>query len=247
MSTKRGDINYSGVITSDRYLNEIYQDIYLAFKDTADLFVDSQENVLEIGAGDFSPADSYFAKVIKSDLISESSDAALIKIDSSNLPFDDNFFDVIIAKDVIHHFKKPFATFQELSRVMKPNSVMIVSEPYWSLLGRFIFRFLHPEKWDVKVDHLNIESEDPWESNQALLYLLTNKFRKEFYSEVPRLRLKILQPTYGLTYAISGGVFSRTWVPSLFLIIMNKIELKYLKLFKKLLALNTIAVFVKTS
>lgn len=245
MKKKRGNINYSDIIESDKYLTEIYQNIYLAFKNIANQFTTIQNNVLEIGAGDFSPADLYFPNVIKTDLVSGSVENLQKKVDSSSLPFDENFFDVIIAKDVIHHFKKPLVTLQELSRVMKPNGVMIVSEPYWSLFGRFIFRFLHPEKWDVKVKQLNIESDNPWDSNQALLYLITSRFCSEFAREVPSLQIKILQPTYGLIYAFSGGVFSRTWVPSSFLIIMNKIELRYLKVFKKLFALNTIAIFVK--
>jgi len=53
------------------------------------------------------------------------------------IPFDDGFFDLVIACDVIEHVEDDRRVFAELSRVLKPDGILIFSVP------------LHPEHWTV--------------------------------------------------------------------------------------------------
>ena len=241
----RGEVDYSLIIRNDAFLYRVYEDIYKEFERISGISGITKAKVLEIGAGDFSCAEKYFPSVIKSDVESSSDDVLIENHDVDGLSYPNNYFDIILAKDVIHHFKNPINNLVELSRVLKPGGLIIVSEPYWSLLGRFIFRFFHPERWDTKVLRLEIDSLDPWISNQELLYLLNSKFKEEFKNRVPSLQIKIYGPTYGLAYALSGGVFSRTFIPANLLLVIYKLEKKIFKITGRFLALNIIASFKK--
>jgi len=245
MGKQRGNVDYSQIILSDDYLLTVYGDVYKNFKQIARNLGVTSTKALEIGAGDFSLAEKYFNQVIKTDIESNKNSKLGKGIDSQQLPYKNNYFDIIIAKDSLHHFKDPYRSLNEIHRVLKPGGIFIVSEPYWSLLGRLIFKFLHPEKWDTNPRHVKIESSSPWESNQALLYLLKGKFSKEFKSNVPGLKLNVLNSSYGISYALSGGVFARTIIPSKFLLLVYKLEKKILLFSKPFVGLNIYAVFIK--
>jgi hypothetical protein len=120
-----------------------------------------------------------------------------------------------------------------------------VSEPYWSPLGRLVYRYIHPEPWDTKVRDITRTSEDLWDSNQALLLLLNTKFSNQFEKIFPNFKIEIYEPTYAISYLISGGVYKRTAVASRILILINNLEVKS-KTLLKLFGLNIIAEFKKT-
>lgn len=44
------------------------------------------------------------------------------------LPFDNNFFDAVVMKGVVHHLKDPVVVFREVSRCLKGNGVVVVFE-----------------------------------------------------------------------------------------------------------------------
>ena len=47
--------------------------------------------------------------------------------DPSPLPFPDNFFDAVVAKDILEHLQKPWRILAEVRRVLKPAGVVIAS------------------------------------------------------------------------------------------------------------------------
>ena len=245
MSNARGKINYAQIIENDPFLLMIYDGVYRGFYEIASKFGDIPKKTLEIGAGDFSLSDRHFFNVKKSDIRVYPEHKSVEEINSESLPFSDESFDCVIAKDVLHHFKNPYLSLSEIKRVLKPGGVFIVSEPYWSLLGRFIFKFIHPENWNVSPTSLNLESKNPWDSNQALLYLLNGKFKDDFCNNVPNFDLKILNSSYGFTYALSGGVFSRTKIPSRILISFQKFESRFIRYIRAIVGLNVFGVFKK--
>ena len=245
MGKQRGNVDYSQIILSDAYLLTVYRDVYKNFKQIARNLGVTSTKALEIGAGDFSLAEKYFDQVIKTDIESNMNSEFANGVDAQYLPYKNSFFDIVIAKDSLHHFKDPYKSLNEIHRVLKPGGIFIVSEPYWSLLGRLIFHFFHPEKWDTNPRHVKIESSSPWESNQALLYLLKGTFTKEFNSSVPGLKLTVLNSSYGISYALSGGVFARTIIPSKLLLVVYNFEKKILLLSKPFVGLNIYAVFTK--
>jgi len=52
-----------------------------------------------------------------------------LNIEKDPLPFEDEFFNVIIANHVIEHLKEVFWLFSEVSRVLKRNAIAIVGCP----------------------------------------------------------------------------------------------------------------------
>lgn len=50
-------------------------------------------------------------------------------IDAETLPFDDNYFDVVVASHVIEHLRNRDFAVQEMYRVLKPSGLLIVGTP----------------------------------------------------------------------------------------------------------------------
>ncbi len=45
------------------------------------------------------------------------------------LPFEDAFFDAVLAKDILEHLARPWETLQEIRRVLKRGGALVVSVP----------------------------------------------------------------------------------------------------------------------
>ena len=58
-----------------------------------------------------------------------------------NLPYPDNYFDVIYSKSFIEHFYYPEKIFEESYRVLKPNGLIITLTPEWN----FIFKSFYED------------------------------------------------------------------------------------------------------
>lgn len=50
-----------------------------------------------------------------------------------NMPFSDNSFDIVISSEVIEHVENPEKAIAEISRVLKPNGIAIITTPniFW--------------------------------------------------------------------------------------------------------------------
>jgi SAM-dependent methyltransferase len=198
---------------------------------------------LEIGAGSLSKAEKYFSNIQVSDGSTVSKFGKENQLIAENLPFENSVFDLVIAKDTLHHFSDTNKALSEISRVLRPGGLFIVSEPYWSLLGRFVFRFIHPENWKTNPTELINESSNPFDANQATLLCLQSRKFNDLVSK-NSLALEISSSTYGISYLLSGGLNWRNRIPFTLLERINRAE-RYLKTFKYLTGLNILATFKK--
>lgn len=66
--------------------------------------------------------------------------------DGGKIPFQDNFFDFVIASDVLEHVYDTENAFIELSRVLKKNGRILISVPYNGLLKRVLISAFFFEK-----------------------------------------------------------------------------------------------------
>lgn len=48
--------------------------------------------------------------------------------DSENIPFEDSYFDIITCINSFHHYSLPEKSISEISRVLKPNGILILGE-----------------------------------------------------------------------------------------------------------------------
>lgn len=216
------------------YLNLIYSEVYRS------LFQISKTNsrckVLELGSTGLEFSNAHWSDVT----LTSYEDG----VNAENLPFEDATFDVIVAKDVLHHLKNIPAAFAEFSRVLKPDGVIVASEPSWSFLGRFIYKFFHEEDWIVS-DKFTIESDDPWVSNQALIFNLLRLPIIERKRVLSGFDIEVGESNYSLTYLLSGGVHSKTFISARMLVRIHKSELlaSLRGRFVNLISLNRIVAF----
>ncbi|MDZ8261975.1 class I SAM-dependent methyltransferase [Nostoc sp. ChiQUE01b] len=52
----------------------------------------------------------------------------IINADVHNMPFPDNYADLVISRSTIHHWANPVRAFQEIYRILKPSGVAIIHD-----------------------------------------------------------------------------------------------------------------------
>ena len=76
------------------------------------------------------------------------SNVRLLAADGNRLPLASASVDVVVAADVLEHFKVLATPLAEIARVLRPNGVILVSAPMehaFYRLGRRVFGFVRPE------------------------------------------------------------------------------------------------------
>ena len=112
------------------------------------------------------------------------------------LPFEDASFDLVCAFDVIEHVEDDLAAFRELSRVLKPNGVLVFSVP------------LHADQWtefDAFVGH--VRRYDP---SQLLVTLLEHRLIPEksaLFGMQPKSPRLLALGVWMLTHKRSSALF----------------------------------------
>ena len=82
-------------------------------------------------------------KIIKSNKIN------LKAVDNEDLPFEDNYFDVVFLFDVIEHVENPGKMIWECERVLKPSGLLYVEfTPYYSFTGHHLYDYA---KWPIHI------------------------------------------------------------------------------------------------
>jgi SAM-dependent methyltransferase len=72
--------------------------------------------------------------------------------DALRLPARDGTIDAIVGLDVVHHLAEPGRFFEEAARVLIPGGRLVVVEPWITPFSYPIYRFLHQEGCDTKLD-----------------------------------------------------------------------------------------------
>jgi SAM-dependent methyltransferase len=190
------------------YLSALYRLAYTTLRDVVGEA--HPDRVVEVGAGlGFSELSGQHW--IRSDVTG----AAPLSIFNyaEALPYKDSSLEAIILKDTWHHIPDIEGFLSEAHRVLRPQGVIAVFDPYWSILGRFVYRFLHQERWDGKTASWSFRSMSLWDSNQALTYLMLRRDRIEFDQRWGG-QFSVIEPRplVGPSFLISGGVSRRTFV-----------------------------------
>jgi len=74
--------------------------------------------------------------------------AKLVQATADKLPFKANFFDVVLATEIIEHLEQPEKLIQEAKRVLKPSGCLILTTPV-KQPGKLIDK-LHVQEFTVK-------------------------------------------------------------------------------------------------
>jgi len=191
-------------ILNDAYLSAIYQ---LAYGELARHLPTASVSVLEIGAG-LGIAESLGHQWWRSELAEVN--AVHLRASAQAIAFRAQSLDGIILKDTWHHIPDIETFLTEAHRTLIPGGVVVVIDPYWGALARFVYRFLHQERWEITRDW-HFSAKSPWDSNQALSYLMLRRHRDTFDARWADLfAIEEHSRHIGPSFLLSGGVSRRT-------------------------------------
>jgi len=91
--------------------------------------------VLDIGCGKMPYKDCFknISEYVGTD-IAPSDEENVVVANAMDLPFENNSFDTIVSFEVLEHVPNPFKVFSEISRILKPRGILILTTPQmWHL------------------------------------------------------------------------------------------------------------------
>lgn len=225
-----------------KILRIIYEDWYK--KIIGDLS-GAEGKTLELGSGSGN-FKSYKPDIISSDI--DKCDWLDMAFDAHDMPFENEFLSNTVMIDVLHHLSNPVLFLNEAFRTLKSGGRVIMLEPFPSPFSLMIYKRYHPEPFIFETDYFSLKetkSKDPWESNQAIPYLLFYKHRNKF-NQYFSGRYKIIKAeklSY-ILYPASGGFENKQMIPD-FLIPAFQLGEKILSPLKSLLAFRCYTVLEK--
>ena len=65
--------------------------------------------------------------------------------DSEHIPWEENHFDTLICTDSFHHYTEPKKVLKEMARVLRPNGILIIGDPWlispFKTIGNWSLKF----------------------------------------------------------------------------------------------------------
>jgi SAM-dependent methyltransferase len=148
--------------------------------------------------------------------------------DAHQMPFDQGAVGNIVLVDVLHHLYNPVLFLHEASRVLEPGGRLIMLEPYPSPFSLQVYRRFHPEPFIFDVDYFNrkgLVNKDPWDSNQAIPYLLFFKEFKRFNAQFgSEFRVVTRKKMSCVLYPASGGFENKALIPDWLIPVFQGVE-----------------------
>lgn len=214
-------LQHRGIIRKKTFLNNIYVDSYRTFLKTNF----PKGPIVEIGSG------GGFIKelipgVVTSDVINGPGIDRVFS--ATKMPFEDNSVSAFLMIDVLHHIKDSEGAFKEMLRCLKRGGKVIMIEPYNSLWGGLIYKYIHPEK-------KGFNSKAGWkikgrgrmsDSNPALPWIIFVRDKKVFQKKFPNLKVVRVLPHTPFRYLISGGLTRWQFLPTAFYPLVANLEKK---------------------
>lgn len=172
-------------------------------------------------------------------------------IDAHKIPFSKNSLANIVMIDVLHHLTNPLRFFQEAYRVLETGGKIILIEPFPSPFSLVAYKFFHPEPFIFNVNVFSRQksqhNKQPWESNQAIPFLLffkqLDKFNKLFKGKFKIIKREKFS---FILYPLSGGFENKQLIPDWLFPLVSIIE-KLLFPLGSLLAFRCYLVLQKTA
>jgi SAM-dependent methyltransferase len=131
-----------------------------------------------------------------------------VRGDCLHLPFKSGSFDTVVGVDVVHHLRHPARFLHEVAAVLRPGGRLVLVEPWNSPVARLVYRYAHDEEFDlgwVPDAAGPATGWRPFDGNQAIPYLLFNRYWPAVSEEVPELALLHTERFSFVSYLMTGG------------------------------------------
>jgi SAM-dependent methyltransferase len=225
-----------------KILRIIYEEWY---KKIIDNLSKAEGKILELGAGSGNFKD-YMPGVISADI--ENCDWLDMCFDAHQMPFENDTIANIVLVDVLHHLYNPVKFLKETGRVLKSGGRLLMLEPFPSAFSLFIYKKFHPEPFIFDVDYFSmneLKTKDPWDSNQAIPFLIffknADKFNESFGDVFKIIKKEKLS---FILYPASGGFENKSFIPDSLIPVFRGLE-TVLSPFKDFLAFRCFIVIEK--
>jgi SAM-dependent methyltransferase len=164
-----------------------------------------------------------------------------MQADALQMPLAAGSVDNIVMVDALHHFARPLAFLKHATEVLRPGGRILLIEPFVSMWGRFVYRYLHHERVDFDFEE-STASKEAWDGNAAIPALTLARVEQE----VGNLQIRRISYCEFLSYPLSGGFSYRSLLPGPVLLALHRFEQS--RVFQnRTLALRVIAVLEKTA
>jgi SAM-dependent methyltransferase len=164
-----------------------------------------------------------------------------MQADALQMPLAPGSVDNIVMVDALHHFARPLAFLKQAAEVLRPRGRLLLIEPFVSVWGRFVYRYLHHERVDFDFEE-STASKEAWDGNAAIPRLTLARLEQE----VRDLRIRQISYCEFLAYPLSGGFSYRSLLPGPVLLALHRLE--QARLFQnRALSLRVIAVLEKAA
>lgn len=201
---------HAHIIRSKPFLNRIYRDIYILFRDALPPLIRGGR-IVELGSGG-----GFIKQIIPQAITSDvlcvpGLDVCFSALD---MPFDDCSLDAILMIDVLHHLPDVARFFAEAARCLRPGGRILMVEPANTPWGRFVYTHFHHEPFDPSAGWTLKAAGPLTGANGALPWIVFVRDRRRFEREFPQLVVRKFVPHTPLRYVLSGGLSFRQLVPS---------------------------------
>jgi SAM-dependent methyltransferase len=167
--------------------------------------------VLELGSGG-GFLKEVLPEVVTSDVTPGVAD---LTVSGEGIPFGDGQLKGILMSHVLHHIHNVRSFFKESSRALCRGGVVSMIEVSHTPFARFFFSRFHPEPYLASANHWEFQQRNSMlDANQALSWIVFVRDRALFEEEFPNLKIERLELLPWFSYLISGGVNSRSLIPS---------------------------------
>lgn len=133
---------------------------------------------------------------------------------AEKIPFKKNSVSAFLMIGVLHHIKNSEKALSEMERCLKIGGKIIMIEPYNTCWGEFIFKYIHPERFDPKASWRISGKGRLSDSNTALPWIIFNRDRERFEKKFPRLKILLIEPFMPFSYLFSGGLSKYQFLPA---------------------------------
>jgi SAM-dependent methyltransferase len=132
---------------------------------------------------------------------------------------DDKSLDIIVMTNVLHHLAEPLKFLTNAASKLRQGGWIIMTEPYFSTLSRFIFTYLHHEPSDFSINNPRLQRvRGPLSSaNMAVPYMIffMRKDWREALNDYYDFNERSISFFSSLSYMATGGISRKLPIPNL--------------------------------